>query len=778
MIWLRFAVRALRRRVVTTMLLWLVLGLGTGIPAAVLAAAVVVATPAGPDQATVFRVYGVTPSSAELNLSPPDFHDIRAAATRIESLAAVSPFAPQLTLTGRGDPRLVVARRVSSGFFQTLGVPILAGREFLASEETPPARPVILGEPFWRDVLGSRSDAVGQLLLLNGAPYTVIGVVSGHDPVLGAADVWLPVQFPSREIRGLRLLTVIGRMAPGRPPADGAGELAALAASLRAQHPTTHAHADVRVVPLAEAIAGPLEEPTRVMTVCALLLWVLTTLVAAGYAIAVALQTWRPAAIARALGGSPLRVWISAAAPHTVLVTMALPLTVAAAAWTITVTDAAGLLALPRPASAMLAALIGTGLLLFILVTMIGASAFVPSPARPDAMRGAGRSVGRGQRAVVATEAACAVVLLVVATTLIWGVVAVGRRDPGFTAANRLYARLSLPNAGGTPPADRWRVLTAAAAVLPGVSAVALTTELPHTGQDNPAPFTVDSLEGRRSVAGVRAVTAAYPSVAGLRLLKGRWLDEADDERRPRVALVNRRLAVELFGTDAVVGRTVAVDVTQPPMTADIVGVVSDIRHASLWGDVAPEAYFSLMQVALPSTTMVIESTLAPSVMQPALHAAVRSREPDMAVPMLVRWSDAVQARIAPYERRASFAGVLALTAILLTAASLYALVAQIVETRRQEFAVRIALGCPPHQAQRVLLAHSTTLALLGAIPGSIVAMPPARLLASTLGEWATSVAVASASAAVVLLGAVACAAAWKPARDAARIDPASTLRP
>jgi putative ABC transport system permease protein len=185
----------------------------------------------------------------------------------------------------------------------------------------------------------------------------------------------------------------------------------------------------------------------------------------------------------------------------------------------------------------------------------------------------------------------------------------------------------------------------------------------------------------------------------------------------------------------------------------------------------------SLLNLSAPSATLVLDSTLPPDVLQPAVRTALRGAEADMALPMLARWSDAVSARIAPHERRALFASLLAVTSTLLVGASLYALIARTLEARGKELAVRIALGCPPGRARMALLTRAATIALSGAVPGALAALPLVGTAAATLGTSAGPVALVSAGGALVLVATVGVLAAWKPARDSGRVDPSDLLR-
>ena len=732
-----------------------------------------------PDSRRLIRIVGVSAGVAgETNVSPPDFRDMRRRLRGVDSLAAVSPFAPQLTHTGSGVPQLVTARLITAGYFRTLRLPVV-GREFTEREETPPARVVIVGERWWKTRLGARPDAVGTTITLNGLGYEVVGIVPDREQVFDTPDVWLPMQLPSEQIRALRVAAVIGRMQAGSSMASIVAEVDSLGESLRREHPATSGNWRPVVVPLAESISGPARPAARLMMVLVCVLWLATVVAIGGLALAKAAAAATERAVRVALGATRARLLRAVLVEQAVGGAAMLCGGVVTGFWAQEALQRLGILRPSDTTDPLVVAATALALVFITVAVSAAASASVTiRPAMLVARASVTRSSHRRGHLVLAVQLALSIALLSLGVAVASGALALHRVGLGFDPSGAHYFRIVLPPRYATPDARAafWRQLVEQSNRIPGVAGAVLTTELPFTGQANPTAFRVKDADGRESDTDIRSVSPDFFRTVGMRLIAGNYPSESDTPASPKVVLINERLRRGLFGQASGIGQSLEFNFTSPPYRAEIIGIVSDVLHAGPAGGPKAEAYFPVNQSPLPAYTLVVRATLPPDTIQAALASVVGRMDQEVAVPHPTVWIDAVAQRFRVYLWRATVSLAVAAIVLLLATVGAYATASHVATTRRREFTLRLALGATPESIRGLLVGAGVRIFAVAACAGGVTGYAAVRLAGSVLEGTGNHPVLACAVAMSVALGALVLAG-WRPARQASRLDTAAILR-
>jgi predicted permease len=382
---------------------------------------------------------------------------------------------------------------------------------------------------------------------------------------------------------------------------------------------------------------------------------------------------------------------------------------------------------------------------------------------------------------LVFAEVALSVVLLVAAGLLVKSLTRLLSVDPGFRAQGLLTA--TLPRFGDEETDETLRAfadaLLARVDALPGVEAAAISSQLPLSGHWNDYFFAIDgsppAAAGEKLNANVRSASDRYFDTMRVPLVRGRVFTRADAPGAPPVVVVNETMARQFFGGEDPLGRRLVID-TDPPLTAEIVGVVAAVRHRGLDADPVSEIYTPFAQAPLGFMNLVARTRIDPASLAPAVRAAVRDVDRGQVVTEMLTMDDRIAATTADSRFRAALLGGFAAVALLLAAIGLYGVIAGSVAERTAEIGIRMALGARAGDVVAMVLGQAARVTLGGVAAGLLAALALGRVLSGLLFG------VASRDAATYLLVAavtsvVALAASWLPARRATRVDPLVALR-
>jgi putative ABC transport system permease protein len=699
-------------------------------------------------------------------------------------------------LTADGPPEQVLGRGVTPNFFAVLGVRPLAGRTFTEEEERTGAPVAIISYGLWQRRYAGDPATVGRRILVNGASYSIIGIMPRDFAFRGRdLDLWTPANFQPAAMtnRGSHFLNVVARLKPGVTLAQAREDMRRVASELAAQYPDTNARVGAVVFPVREEMIGKTDVELYVLLGAAGCILLIACANLAGLLLARAVARRREMAIRGALGAGRGRLIRQLIAEGALLSLAGGVLGVLAAPVGMKVL--ADLVPANLPSTVVPA--LDLRVLLFALALSVTTGlAFSMVPAwqatrvsLADALKQGGRGGigGRGaatRDALVVLEVAAALALLVGAGLMLRTVSGLRAVDTGFRSDHLLTMRTSLPSARYREPGKRLsfynRVIEGVRA-LPGVESAAYASTLPFLSIGNTNGYEV---EGRKQPPGeagdalLRVATHDYLNVLGVRLLEGRSFSAADSAGAPPVAVINETLARVYFPKESALGHRITLR-GKEPLWRTIVGVVRDVRERGYELEMKPGVYLPFAQNqdtwAVPEN-LVVRTAADPASLTSAVRRVIASADAEQPV-AAVRTMETIMA-LGLEDRRqhmtllVAFAGL----AVLLASIGLYGVLAYSVTQRTREIGLRMALGAAASRVVAAFVLRGLALATAGVVLGLAAAWVLSRTMTNLLyGVTATDPATYAAVAG--LLGVVAAAASWIPARRAARVDPITVLR-
>jgi putative ABC transport system permease protein len=796
---LRFGLRMLMKNPGFTLVAVLTLALGIGANTAIFSVvnALILRPLPYPDSE---RLVWVEEVSKKTNNSQPawgaHFLDWQEHSQTLESIAAQD--GGTRTLTGAGEPERVEVGQISASFLQLLGVqPLPGGRNFSAAEDKPGGdRVAILSHALWQRRYNGNQDIVGRSVTLNDANFTVIGVAPENFRYFQNFDVWLPLALdPVAQLAGETRYygTTVARLKPGVSIEQAQAEMDALSQRYEMTRPEGKSRIEsrTRLVPLQDYLLGERRRPLLVLLGAVGLVLLIACANVANLLLARAGAREKELAIRGALGAERLRLARQLLTECLLLATAGSAAGLLLASW---ITGLIGSLNSTNALGEMgrvAAITIDLRVLGFtLLITLVTGLLFGLLPAlrlsRADlnvSLKEGGRGGlhGRGLRnALMVSEVALAIVLLIGAGLLIRSFVKLLDVDPGYRAENLLTAKIALPPRyrDNSQRAQFYERILQRLAALPGVTSVGATSHLPLTGYNMGATLRV---EGRAPHPGEREPSAPIARVSpdyfrtmGISLRAGRLINDGDTQDAPSVALLTETLARRLFPNEDPLGKRLSV----AGLAATIIGVVNDIRYTGLDGEVEQAVYLSYQQLPRSGMSLVLRGAAEPSSLAPALRNAVREIDPALPIYDVMTMNERLSLSNSVAERRFNMLllGCFAALALLLAGVGVYGVISYVVTQRTREVGIRMALGAQSADVLRLFIKQGMAMVALGVGLGIFGAFALMRVMKSLLFDVSANDPLTFACVAV-LLSLVALAACYLPARRAARIDPLASLR-
>ena len=797
---LRYALRILRKNPGFTGVAVITLALGIGANTAIFS--VVNATLLrrlpfkDPDRLAI--LWGTAPQMDRTSISEPNFLDYKEQNHVFEHMASF--YGAGLTLTGGPNPERIRGGRVTADFFKVVGVQPLLGQTFLPDQDQPGHNSVVvLAHSLWQQRFGSDPNIVGQTMLIEAKPYTILGVLPAGFEFLvpgyfSNPQVWIPAVLKRDNAqRGNNYLRVIAKLKPGVSLPQAQADLDAIAHRIAQENPQLNS-GGTRLVPLKEQIV----KDSR--TILFLLLGAVGFVLLIACANVTNLQLARAAgrqkefAIRAALRGSRGRVVRQLLTESLLLALGGGALGVILAAWGIR------LLTLPAvggvgsaTASSIdgrvlvfsLLLSLGTGILFGLAPALRSAdSVLVPSLKEGGKNSSAGVRGRRLRNALTISEVALSVVLLIGAGLLLRSFVRLLEVKPGFDSQNLLTLSLVLPRysySDATSRAAFWAEATKQVAALPGVKAVGAIDDLPLTPDHDADNFTIEGrgpvAVGELPVAQTRSITPNYFRAMNIPLIEGRDFAETDSSKATPVLIINQTVARRVFSSEDPVGRRVTFGVIRADSQwMTIVGVAGDVRDLALDTPTQPEVYQPYQQSTLSYMNLAIRSNGDPRSLAASVRNAVQSLDKNLPVSPAIPMENVVADSIATRRFNMILLGVFAGLALFLAAVGIYGVMAYVVTQRTLELGIRIALGAQGRDVLQLVVGQGIMLAVFGVGIGLAAALALTRLMTSLLYEVkATDPAIFIGVA--LLLVFVALLACLVPARRATKVDPLVSLR-
>ena len=798
----RLALRSMRAHPGYTAVVALTLGLAIGANTAIYSAVrSVLLRPlpvAGLERLVVMRVDMPRLELLDTQMSPAEVVDWTKRDDVFEAFTAVS--GTSITITGSGEPRRLSVARTLGDFRTVFQLRPAFGRFYDPEASTPGQhRVVVLSHALWRDLFAGDPGALGKSIVLNDSAYQVVGVMPADFRYPRRANIWMPYVLTPRSFepgqRGTLIMTPTARLRPGITPErlrDAMRqELSSWAERYDQRGYVDESSYRIRVVPLTDFLSGELRP-----VLLALLGAVMVVLLIACANIA-SLQLVRTTGRAREIA-----VRAALGAGRWPIVRQFLVESLALAALGGIVGLALGVIALRLLArwdgsdfqALSDVRLDGSVLALTMAVTLLAGLVFGVIPAwrasrveahdalKANAVRGMslGTSRLRFLQIAVIAQVAMTLVLLLGSGVMLRSLGRLLDTDPGFDPAETVSMQVAPPSTR-YPWARRaglYQQLMEQVRVLPGIEAVAMTTAVPFSdmGPDS-SPFRIHGsqppADGSQPHANAIAITPDFFRAMGIPLLRGRAFTDADRQGAPPVVIVDEQLANQYFPNVNPIGRTI--DHFGQNLT--IVGIARSIHQSELGAGYKAVAYYPLYQQPFPAAGIIVRSTLDSDVVVSSVRRSVRAVDPLLALydvqAMPVRVERSLGARRLAVTVLGGFAGLALVLAMLGT----YGVLSYSTTQRTRELGIRMALGAEPGDVVTMVLRHGLTLAAIGLVVGAVVYVGIGGQLISALLYGVGARDPITLLAGIALLSTAAALACWIPARRAARVDPAVTLR-
>ena len=728
-------------------------------------------------------------------VAPANFLDWRERNQVFESMAAVFPYG--FDYTGGGEPETFRSWLVSEGFFEIFGVHALYGRTFDPEEfQAGKGQVVVIGYGLWQRRFGSDPNLVGQKLLLDGEPYTVVGILPPEFRFLDEKQMWAPKIFADHDKlqRSSGYIDVVARLKPGVTVEQARDEMNAVAAGIAAEHPRTNQGLSVRLVPLPEQLVGHIRPALLVLLGAVGLVLIIACANVANLLLARGAERHRELAIRAALGASRTRLIRQLFTESIFLAVLGGVFAILLASWGIDAILALSPANLPRIDEINIdSRVIGFTFAVSVLTALIFGLAPAVQFSRPELQQflkeGGRTTAGFGRRrlrhALVISEIAIALMLLVGAGLLVRSFIHLLQVDPGFSKDNVLSLQVFIWDKYQTPQ-QRTAFFDEAFArlsSLPGVEAVGAVTALPFNNEDTidvDTNFTIDGAPppepGKQLTAYSTVATIDYFKVMRIPLMRGRMFNEYDGPRSPLVVLINESMAQRFWPDEDPVGKKITVGSFGRPMSREIIGVVGDVRHTGLDSNPRPEFFVPHLQNPFGGMAIVVRTSSDPAVLLSAAKDQIREINKDQPFYSINTMDELVSKSLG--ERRFNLLLLCTFATIALTLAGvgIYGLISFSISQRTHEIGVRMALGARARDITRMVLGEGIVLALIGVGAGLIGALLLTRFLKGFL-FGVTPTDPLTFAAISLLLVALALVASYVPARRATRVDPMVALR-
>jgi predicted permease len=806
---LRFAVRTLRKSPVFALVAVLCIAIGSGSVTTIFSAMnalVLRPLPGATAPRSLVRIERKSPGGSEgISASYALYDRLRARTRTLDGMGVWGK--ASLTLRVGSEPGFAsYGNFVSGNFFALLGVRPLLGRFFVPEEDsTEGTHPVIvLSEGFWRAHLGADRTAIGRTIGVNDHQYTVIGVAPAVFEGLDApvrTDAWVPMMMQgqlrlragplnSTSVTGLRLF---GRLKRGESMETSRRELTALTTEFArevAEPPSHRKYTEMQFSQLSGLppdASGPLAVFLALLLGAAGLVLLIASVNVASMLSARAIARRREMAVRAALGARRGRLVRQ-------LLTEILVLFVAGAlggtALATVATAALERLPIPGPLAFSLelspdwrvltfalAVSLVTGLIFGIAPSLQAADKDIVTRIR-DGSAGSGRRSSLLGNTLVVGQLALSLLLLVGAGLFLRALNRGFRINTGFDASGVATAAFDTESWGYDDQKGRafYRALREQLTGTSGVTALSFANFLPLTFHGNGGRIQVDGGDGSDPSAGVPVqqlkVDAQYFAAVRMPLVAGRPIARTDDERAPKVVVVNETLARRYWPNESGVGRTIGYQGNR----LTVVGVARDAKYTSLTETTPAFIFLPLLQNWEPKQTLLMRTAGEPHTLASDIAAAVRSIDPALPRPVVSSLQEENAIVLIPQRVAAIVTGALGAVGLLLAAVGLYGIVAYSTSRRTREIGIRLALGARSAEVQRMIVREGMRLTIVGLAIGLLSAAAATRLLSRFLFG------VSPLDAATFVLmsltfGAVALLASYLPARSAAKANPMIVLR-
>jgi macrolide transport system ATP-binding/permease protein len=732
------------------------------------------------------------------NLSRDDYEDWKRLNTTLSSLDVYGGTGFLLRTGSLSEP--VTAGRVSDGFFRTLGVTPILGRDFRPGEDRPGQPKIaLLSYGTWMKRFGGRRDLIGQSISLTGEAYTVVGVLPRNFAFAqrASAELWVPLldKTGCEKRRSCHNLDGVGRLRNGVTVQAASADMKTIAAQLALQYPGSNKGQSASVLPLSEVVVGKLRPTLVTLLAGAGLLLLIACVNVASLVLLRAESRRRETAVRGALGATPSRLVRQFVTEGLLLASLG------CASGVVLAVVMMSLLArlIPKPMAQGMPFLAVVGLnrhtaLFAAASTLMATVLLAATPALrlafkeihdglTDGGKGAASRFWRRLGAnLVVVELTVAVVLLAGAGLLAKSFYRLLHVETGIDTSHLATVYIMAPETVYGKPEQQvalYRQILEKVSTLPGVKSAGITSVLPLQCNCDTDWIRIPGrpFHGEHNEVLQRDVSPQYLSTLKAKLVRGRMLTEADDANHPQVIILNESMARKYFPGEDPLGKMIGDGDLTPKSMRQVVGVIEDVREGALDDQAWPAEYFSIYHGPDNYFEVAVRTTQNEKAMLPVVVKTLRDIDPDLGVYGANTMNEVMSASQSALLHRFStwLVSGFATLALVLGVVGLYGVVTYSVSQRTREIGVRMALGAQRGAIQRLVLKEAGWLTGMGIIAGLTCSVAAAHLMHSLLfnvhaWDFSTLVAVAA------VLGFSALLASLIPARRASSVDPVKAL--
>ena len=734
--------------------------------------------------------------------APANFADWQSQSHSFEGMAALTT--RSFNLTGEGEPEKIEGNGVTANFFSLLGTQPMLGRGFIPEDDTPQSnKVVVVSYELWQRILGGEPSIVGKNILLNGEKQTVIGVMpAGFQFLDSEVNLWVPAGLTPEDLknRNGHYLTVFARLKPGITLGQAQVEMRTIAQRIAHDYPDEAGRIGAIVIPLRDELAGDVRRPLILLLGAVGFVLLIACANIASLLLSRTAARRKELALRAALGAGRWRIVRQLLTESVLLAGTGGLLGMICAIWSFSFLRQL----IPENMALTTRLNLDWQMLLFtLLVSLLTGVLFGLFPALQatrinlnEALKqGGGRSgFGLGgnrlRNALVASEVALALVLLIGASLLLQTFFTLRKQYSMLEAKNVLTLRTQLPRGKYGEAAKRnafYGDVLSRVQALPGVTSAGYTTTIPLVWKGGTSGFYTEGLtldqakaSGLSYDANHRQISAGYMKTMGIPIMRGRSFSESDNEQSMRVAIVNETMARQYWsGADALGKRFQLGDPDEKKPWITVVGIAADVRQMGLDVPVKAEMYFPYQQGSERFYTprdLIVRTSVDPLSIVGAVRREIRAVDADQPVSNVRTMDEVLGKEIAPRRIAMTLLMTFAGLALLLASLGIYGVLSYFVAQSTPEIGVRLALGARQADVLRLVVGRGMRLALIGLVIGLVGALSLTRLMTSLLfGVSATDATTfAGVSGLLILVALLAC---YIPARRATKVDPLVALR-
>ncbi|MGH9850786.1 MAG: ABC transporter permease [Blastocatellia bacterium] len=714
-----------------------------------------------------------------------------------------------LDLTNLEVPERLSGYQVSNGFFPLFGIKPLHGRTFTPEDDKPGANPtVVLGYEVWQNKFNGYLDTIGKTIILNGRPYTVIGIMPSGFKFPRIAQLWIPVGLSADNLqrRGVHNLYMLGRLKPNVTDGQGRAELEVIASRLEQQYPDSNKGVGITVNLLTEETVRNIKPTLHVLLGAVLFVLFIACVNVANLLLARAASRQKEISMRAALGATRGRVIRQLLTESMFLSLLGGVLGVLLAYFAIDLLKSLTSLGsnIPRLQEVnidarVLAFTLGIAVIAGILFGIVPAL-HISKVNLTNALKEGGRGLGgemkhnRIRGLLVIAEVAMAMILLVGGSLMIKSFVRLMRTDPGFNPENILMANLSLPSSrysDGQQQINFYKELDRRLLGLPGVQLSGMVDPIPIVGGGaGNAPTTPEG----RSLASADAVqtdfltvTPKYFEAMKIPLIKGRSFTEQDNDTSAIVVIVDETTAKTFWPNQDPIGKRLTFETSgsgteRAPRWREVVGVAGNVKFSGLTGNTRQQLYVPYTQMPryfrglIPSMTVVLRTISDPDSLIKPLRKEILSLDANLPIHNINTMSRAISDSVAQNRLSVWLMGTFAVVGLILAAIGVYGVISYAVTQRTHEIGIRMALGAQRGDVLKMMIKQGMILSSVGLALGIVGAYFLTPVMASVLwGVSATDLTTFVVISLILIF--VALVACYIPARRATKVDPMVALR-